>query len=247
LSLGGLDPSGGAGLTVDAVVAAACGVDALPIAVALTAQNGRGFAGFEVVPAACWQAAASMQLEDGPVGAAKVGFVGDAAQVRAVAAFVRSSLRDVPLVVDPVLGATTGGFTASNALCDAYRHDLLPLATLCTPNVPELQALFGGDALRALASGCGAVLCKGGHGDGPAATDVLSTPTGRRSWERARLDVGEVRGTGCTLATAIAAHLACGDELEIACELAGDRLARWLAALGPATPGSSPRRLRFPT
>jgi len=243
LLFGGLDPSGGAGLTVDVAVADACGAEGLPVAVALTVQNRRGFANWSPVATAQWRAAAAAQLDDAAVDVIKVGFVGDAQAVRDLAAFVRERAPAAPLVVDPVLGATAGGLAASPDLLDAYRTALLPLATVCTPNLPELQQLFGGDPAAALATGCRAVLCKGGHGSGPTSVDVLVQAGGEHRWERPRRDVGAVRGTGCRLATAIAAHLAGGLDLAAACARAGDELAGALAALGPPPADGLPRGL----
>lgn len=243
LLLGGLDPSGGAGLTVDAMVAERLGVAALPVCVVLTAQSRRGFAGCSPVPVALWQAAARLLLADAPVQAIKVGLVGDANVVREIAAFVAEFVPDVPLVVDPVLGATTGGFVASAELLDAYRDALLPLATLCTPNLPELHALFDGEPAKALSLGCSAVLCKGGHGEGAQVVDALFSATGRQEWRRERFDIGEVRGTGCSLASAIAAHLANGSPLSNACATAVAQLAQVLAAMGPAAADRLPRCL----
>ncbi len=240
---GGLDPSGGAGLTVDVAVADAGGVEALPVAVALTVQNRRGFREWQPVPTAHWRAAAAAQLDDAPVSAVKIGFVGDAQAVHDLAAFVREFVPRVPLLVDPVLTATAGGLVPSPALLAAYREALLPLAALCTPNLPELQQLFGGDPAAALATGCRAVLCKGGHASGPMAVDVLVQASGEHRWERPRRDVGAVRGTGCHLASAIAASLACGVDLVTACARAGDQLAVVLAALGPPPADGLPRRL----
>lgn len=243
LLFGGIDPSGGAGLTVDAAVASACGVDPLPIVVATTVQSRRGFFGFESVATASWRAAAQAQLQDAPVQAIKVGFVGAAEAVRELTAFVREFAPGVPLLVDPVLGATAGGLTARPELLQAYRDALLPLATLCTPNVPELQELFGGDPARALAIGCRAVLCKGGHADGGDVVDTLVQPTGRTEFRRPRRAVGAVRGTGCSLASAIAAHLASRRDLPSACARAGDELAAVLAVMGPPAIDGLPRRL----
>lgn len=100
-----------------------------------------------------------------------------------------------------------------------------------------------GDVARLLATGCRAVLRKGGHGEGATAGDELHTPTALRTFARPRQAVGPVRGTGCALASAIAARLARGESLATACERAGDWLAALLAALGPADAEGLPRPL----
>ncbi|MBL9078136.1 MAG: bifunctional hydroxymethylpyrimidine kinase/phosphomethylpyrimidine kinase [Planctomycetes bacterium] len=237
LLLAGVDPSGGAGLTVDAVTAARHGCQPLPVVTALTVQNRHAFTAREAPPAATFAAACAAALADGPVHAVKVGLLGDAAFVAAVAAAVRPLVGTVPIVVDPVLVATAAGPAASAELAAAYRSHLLPLATLLLPNTLELPAL--GDVAASAA-----VLRKGGHGNGATSADVLV----RRGaadvvFARPRLPVGPVRGTGCALATAIAALLAHGLDLETACRRAGDWLHGLLARLGSAPASGLPRLL----
>jgi hydroxymethylpyrimidine/phosphomethylpyrimidine kinase len=181
-------------------------------------------------------------LADGEVHAIKTGLLGDAAAIAAVAAALRPLAAKVPIVVDPVLSATAGGLPASSAAAAAYREHLLPLAALVTPNLPEAAALFGSDA-AALAAGCPAVLKKGGHGAGPTADDVLSLPGREVQFRRARLAVGAVHGTGCALASAIAAQLANGVDLERACRAAGDWLHGLLQQLGAPPADGLPRPL----
>lgn len=241
--LGGVDPSGGAGITLDAMVVAVHGAQPLPIVLALTEQNRRGFRRCDPVAPARWRAALDAVLADGPVHAVKVGLAGDAANVRAVADAVAALPSGVPIVVDPVLSATAGGYAASADLVAAYRERLAPRATLLTPNTPELAALFAGDRRAALAAGAQAVLHKGGHADGPTSDDVLATAAGERTFRRPRLPCGPVRGTGCALAAAIAARLAAGAELADACAAAGEWLAGLLRALGPAPADGLPRPL----
>lgn len=243
LVLGGVDPSGGAGITLDALVVAAHGAQALPIVLALTDQDRRGFRGCEPLAPARWRPVFDAMVADRPVHAVKVGLAGDAANVRAVAAAVAALPRDVPVVVDPVLSATAGGYAAAADLVAAYREFLAPRAALLTPNTPELAALFGGDRRGALAAGVRAVLHKGGHDDGPECVDVLATAAGERAFARPRRACGPVRGTGCALAASIAARLAGGAELATACAAAGDWLAGLLRDLGPAPADGLPRLL----
>ena len=227
LLLGGVDPSGGAGLSLDAIVVAAHGGHALPVPIVLTAQNRSGFRAAFPVPEGQWRAALAAALEDGEIAAVKVGLLGGPAAVRAVAAALRG-VAGAPIVVDPVLSATAGGFAGGEDLVAAYRERLLPLADLVTPNLGEYAALFGGGGH----SGVGAVLQKGGHGEGPEVEDVLFAAAAEHRFRRRRLAVGEVRGTGCALAAAIAAKLASGVGLVRACREAGDWLHARLVRLG---------------
>lgn len=246
LLLGGLDPCGGAGITADSAVAILHAVQPLPIAVALTVQNRRGFRECNEVPERQWRRALASALDDGEIHAVKVGLLGGAAAVAAVAAALLPLRGRVPIVVDPVLAATAGGYEAPIAVAQAYRERLLPLATLLLPNVAEAAAVLGGDPAVAFAAGCGAVLLKGGHGDGEFADDVLRLAAGgTHRFRRARLPVGPVHGTGCALASAIACGLALGLDLPAACGRAGDWLHTLLAALAE-TPGDGlPRPLPF--
>ncbi len=179
---------------------------------------------------------------DGEVRAIKTGLLGSAETIAAIAAALAPFAGCVPIVVDPVLSATSGGLEAGEAQAAAYREHLLPLTTLLTPNLPELEALFGGDANDALRA-VPALLVKGGHGDGERAEDVLLTRAGEHRFSRPRLAVGPVRGTGCALASAIAARLANGTELPAACREAGDWLASQLQRLGPPPADGLPRPL----
>jgi len=249
LLLGGIDPSGGAGLTLDALVIAAHGGQPLPVPVVLTAQNRHGFRGAFAVPEKQWRAAFDAACGDGEVHAIKIGLLGAASTIVAVAAALRPFAERVPIVLDPVLSATAGGLEFDGGVTAAYREHLVPLASVVTPNLPETEALFEGDAASALRLGARAVLVKGGHGEGQEAIDTVTTADGEHQFLRARLDIGPVRGTGCALASAIAVRLARGEDLVTACRDAGDWLAERLAQLGPppaadGLPRTLPRVLR---
>ncbi|MBL8748881.1 MAG: bifunctional hydroxymethylpyrimidine kinase/phosphomethylpyrimidine kinase [Planctomycetes bacterium] len=237
LLLGGVDPCGGAGITADAVVASLHGVEPLPVALVLTVQNRRAFTSWSPVRDADWRAAFAAACADGDVHAIKTGLLGSAASVAAVADALAPFRGKVPIVVDPVFGATAGGHAATEDVVAACRERLVPLATVLTPNVPEARALFGEDVRSALALGAGAVLHKGGHAEGEFATDVLHTAAAERRFARRRLPVGPVHGTGCALATSLACWLAHGADAALASQRAGDWLWSRLAALGPPTDG----------
>lgn len=245
LLLGGLDPTGGAGITADAAVVAAHGCQGLPIAVVLTVQNQRGFAAAHPVAEAIWRPALAAAVADGPVAVVKSGMLADPGTVAAVAAALAELVPSAPLVVDPVLGATAGGFAPGARLVAAYREHLVPRAALLLPNDPELAA-FGGSAAALRALGCRAVLHKGGHAAGAECVDTLHAADSVQSFARARLPIGPVRGTGCALASAIAARLARGEVLADAVRAAGDWLHRRLQALGPPAAAGQPRCLPVP-
>jgi len=243
LLLGGLDPCGGAGITADATVVAIHGAQPLPIAVVLTAQNRHGFQALDPVPGAAWQRALRAALADGEVHAVKVGLLGRTETVAAVAEALTALRGRAPIVVDPVLSATAGGFEAPAALAEAYRSQLLPLASVLTPNRPEALFLYGPRPEVALALGCGFVLEKGGHGEGAFVEDRLHGLAGETRFRRPRLPVGSVHGTGCALASALATRLAQGCDVASACAMAGEWLFGLLQALGPAPAGGLPRPL----
>jgi hydroxymethylpyrimidine/phosphomethylpyrimidine kinase len=238
LVVGGLDPSGGAGLTADARALQVHGCLALPVAVVLTAQNREGVRLVEPVSERSWRAALDAALGDGELHAVKTGMLGPAAQIEALAEVLRPIARTVPLVVDPVLSATAGGWQAGGDVARALRRSLAPIATVLTPNAPELAALLLGDPVRALLEdGCAAVLCKGGHGDGAEITDLLLQPRTERAFVHARQPVGPVHGTGCALASSLAAGLARGEPVDSACATAIGWLQQCLRSMGPSAAG----------
>ena len=224
LTIAGSDSGGGAGIQADLRTFAAFGVHGTCAITALTAQNTRGVAAVDVAPRAIVQAQVAAVLEDFPVRAIKLGMLATPAIVRVVAQTL-ALYPDIPLVVDPVLVATTGARLASEDLAEALRRHLLPRASLVTPNLPEAERLTGlrirNDAsrLRAarllLADGARAVLLKGGHGSGSEVRDLLLTETEEHWFTHARAK-GRHHGTGCTLSAAIAAGLAHGESLDAA-------------------------------
>lgn len=238
LLLAGLDPSGGAGLAADLEALAAVGARGYPVATALTAQGPRGARASEPVTPAFLRAQVEALLgglaaRNRP-RAVKTGMLGSAANARAIARLLsRPPLSGVPLVVDPVLAATSGLPLLRGRGARAALQLLFARAALVTPNLPELAALTGmpvdGDA-RAVAAaralGSQAVLVKGGHRAG-APVDLLVTA--RRVWRfEGRRRPGTARGTGCRLASAIAGLLAQGASLTGAVRGAREVVERYL-------------------
>ncbi|HMC33273.1 MAG TPA: hydroxymethylpyrimidine/phosphomethylpyrimidine kinase [Myxococcales bacterium] len=207
LVLAGLDPSGGAGLLADAETLRAMGARPLCVATALTVQTTRAARRFQPVDPSLIADAIRALLEEEDVRAIKVGMVGDAANARAIRALLPAG---IPAVVDPVLAASSGV-----PLFSGPPRELLELArgAILTPNVAEAEALLGGsaDAGKLLERGPLAVLLKGGHLAGEP-VDVLATASGIEQFAAPRIPA-EARGTGCRLASAIAAGLARGDPL----------------------------------
>jgi hydroxymethylpyrimidine/phosphomethylpyrimidine kinase len=215
LTVAGSDPSGGAGIQADLKTFSALGAYGTAVLTALTAQNTRGVTGVHPVPAGFVTAQLTTLFDDVRVHATKLGMLGSAEVVRAVAGGLAGHPGG-PVVCDPVMVATSGHLLIDEAAVDAVRSELLPLADLVTPNVPEAAALLGGPPARSadelpdqatalLALGPGAVLLKGGHLGGDESVDVLATASGVTVSRRPRLTTTATHGTGCTLSSALAA------------------------------------------
>ena len=229
LIIAGLDSSTGAGLARDLAVMAELGLPARSAATAVTAQDSAGGCLQHPVPA---RMVAAQIRAAGPVRAAKLGMLADAEIVAAVA----DSLPPVPTVLDPVLATSAGVGLIDAAGLAAMIAVLFPRAALITPNLPEAARLTGlpeataPDRLAAalFALGARAVLLKGGHGTGTEAVDWLCRPDAPALRLASPRKPGTKRGTGCTLASAIAGHLALGADLPTACARAKAHLDGWL-------------------
>lgn len=202
LIIAGSDSGGGAGIQADIKTVTMLGGHAMTAITAVTAQNTVSVQAVHHVPADIVLAQIDACVDDIGVDAIKVGMIGSAETAFAVAR--RLVALDVPIVVDPVMVATSGSVLADEETVKAL-DQLLSLATLATPNLPELAALGGEERLLGLA---GAVLVKGGHAEGPVVTDrLLRREGGERLWQAPRIDTTHMHGTGCTLASAIATGL----------------------------------------
>jgi hydroxymethylpyrimidine/phosphomethylpyrimidine kinase len=211
LIIAGSDSGGGAGIQADVKTVTMLGGHAMTAITAITAQNTLGvrevFALSPSLVAAQFRAVA----QDIGVDAVKIGMLGSPEMVDAVRELLLTLPGGVPVVLDPVLVATSGDALGAAGTADAMAR-LFPLATLVTPNLPELVELGGVAAVLKLAP---AVLIKGGHAEGDTITDRLVTPSGEAArWEAARIVTTSTHGTGCTLASAIATGLGQGMELE---------------------------------
>jgi len=234
LVIAGTDSSGGAGLARDVATLTHLGVEAQCAVTAVTAQTDREVRAVELLPPRLVEAQISAALATRRVSAIKIGMLGARAIVEAVARAIPPRAR-LPLVLDPVLAATSGGALLDTEGRAALAALLLPRATLLTPNIPEAAALLEATAAastaeiiaqgRALcARGAAAVLMKGGHADGERATDWLVTAAGAVSEFSAPRLTAARRGTGCALASAIAAGLAADMTLEAACQRAKEHV-----------------------
>ena len=219
LSIAGSDPSGGAGVQADLKTFSALRCYGMAAITALTAQNTQGVSAVHVPPAAFVGAQIDAIFADIEVHAVKIGMLATAEIVAAVAE--RLAACSVPVVLDPVLVATSGDSLGAPDVADAMIARLLPLAALVTPNLPEIARLAdmpaptnSADMRRAadalIARGARAVLVKGGHLDGGDAFDLLVARDGVHEFSAARIVTRNTHGTGCTLSAAIAAHLAHG-------------------------------------
>ena len=231
LVIAGSDSGGGAGLQADIKTITVLGGYAANAVTAITVQDTRGVHGVFPVPPEVVRAQGEAVLADIGADALKIGMLGDAALVEAAAHLIDLA-GDAPAVVDPVMTAKGGASLLARAALERLKAELVPRAALLTPNAPEAEALTGlavqapedlrraGDALLGL--GARAVLMKGGHLQGERVVDWLMTPSGETRFEAGRIDSRHTHGTGCTLASAIAAHLAQGRSLETAVERARD-------------------------
>ena len=235
LTIAGSDSGGGAGIQADLKTFLALGVHGMSALTAVTAQNSTGVHGWWPLPVEAVRAQVRAVVDDIGVDAVKLGMLGTAE----IAAAVADELAGVgvPVVVDPVCVSKHGDALLSPEALDVLRSRVIPLATVVTPNLDEVAALTGvrvtgeeglEEAARAVhALGPAWTLVKGGHLAGEA-VDLL-WPHGLRL-AAPRLDNRHTHGTGCTLASAIAARLALGDEVADAVRAAKDYVTGAIAA-----------------
>lgn len=248
LSIAGTDPSGGAGIQADIKTMTANGVYAMSAITALVAQNTTGVQGILEVPPAFLAQQIDSVFSDIHPDAVKIGMVSSVELITVIA----EKLRQYPvenIVVDPVMVTTSGSRLISEDAVDALKQQLLPLATILTPNIPEAEVLSGmrvrsAEDMLAVAKSISetyhcAVLCKGGHQVSDA-NDLLYRNGDYRWFYGRRIDNPNTHGTGCTLSSAIASNLAKGDDLDTAVERAKAYISGALAAMLDLGAGSGP-------
>ncbi len=253
LTIAGSDSSGGAGIQADIKTMTANGVYAMSAVTALTAQNTTGVADIMESTPDFLARQLDCVFTDIVPDAVKTGMVASVPLIEVIAAKLRQYGAG-NLVVDPVMVATSGARLISEDAVAALKEQLLPLAVVLTPNIPEAEALSGRvvadaagmeDAARAIgeAYGC-AVLCKGGHRVSDA--DDLLWHDGKTVWFRGRrIDNPNTHGTGCTVSSAITANLAKGFGLEAAVERAKDYISGALETMLDLGKGSGPMNHMF--
>lgn len=242
MTIAGSDSGGGAGIQADLKTFSALGVYGSSVITAITAQNTVGVRAIHDVPSDIIAAQIDAVLEDLPIGAVKIGMLSTTAIIHAVADRLRA--HNAPnIVLDPVMVAKSGDALLCDEAVDALKRELIPLATVLTPNLPEAARLLGCApdtspevmARELLALGPQAVLVKGGHGDGDELCDVLLTRECDKLYRfsHPRIVTPNTHGTGCTLSSAVAAGLARGKALPEAV----DNAICWLrAAIAHAWP-----------
>jgi len=223
LIVAGSDSGGGAGVQADIKVVTALGGYAATAITSLTIQNTLGVSGILPTPARAVRAQMEAVLRDIGADVIKTGMLGETGLVETIAETLEDSAAGLPRVVDPVMVATSGDVLLPQGAVDAVRRLLIPGARLVTPNAPEAQILTGkavddvngqrraAEAL--LEMGAQAALVKGGHLSDDMIVDVLATPQGERFFDGPRVRTRSTHGTGCTLASGIAAALARGLDL----------------------------------
>jgi hydroxymethylpyrimidine/phosphomethylpyrimidine kinase len=243
LIIAGSDSGGGAGVQADVKTVTMLDAYAATAITALTAQNTKGVFGVLPIPPDFIRREIEVVLDDIGADAIKTGMLHDLAVIETVAAVLQERATRIPLVVDPVMAAKGGARLIDPSAIEGLKRLLIARADILTPNLPEAEILCGttirnlaemraaGESLLAL--GCRAVLVKGGHLSGDIVSDVLVAAQGARVWESPRIATRHTHGTGCTLASAIAAGLAHG----LAVEAAVDRARAYVQHAIAGAPG----------
>lgn len=247
LVIAGSDSGGGAGIQADIKTGFAFGVHVSTAVTAITAQNSVGVHGVWVISPDSVRAQIRAVLGDIGAAVIKTGMLANAEIASLVADEIERS--GLPTVVDPVCVSTTGAALLTDDALDVYRERLIPMATVVTPNLPEVLALTGVDvagvaglhvaADAMLAFGPRWALIKGGHLDGTA-TDLLASVEQSIELTGGRIDTPNTHGTGCTLASAIAARLAHGDDVPTAARVAKAFVAEGIRRSYPLGRGVGP-------
>jgi hydroxymethylpyrimidine/phosphomethylpyrimidine kinase len=243
LIIAGSDSGGGAGIQADIKTVSMLDAYAATAITALTAQNTEGVFGVLPIPPDFIRRQIEVVLDDIGADAIKTGMLHDAAVIETIVAVLQRRAARIPLVVDPVMVAKGGARLIDPDALETLKGLLIAQADVITPNLPEAGILCGmtigdtagmraaGEALLDL--GCRAALVKGGHLSGETVSDVLVTKSGAKVWESERIATRHTHGTGCTLASAVAAGLAQG----LAVESAVDRARAYVQRAIASAPG----------
>jgi hydroxymethylpyrimidine/phosphomethylpyrimidine kinase len=248
LSIAGFDPSGGAGLTSDLAVMQQMGVRGMAVATLITAQNSCEVRASHCLDAHVVAGQLNLLLDDVEIAAVKIGALGTADIVQEVAGILRQRFRG-PIVLDPVLHASSGTRLLSEQGTSCLASQLVPLATVVTTNRMELETLTGSSittleqmeqAARWLASqGATWILAKGGHLDsGSSCTDLLCQSNQCIPISHPRIPGDAPHGTGCALSSAVASGIALGMDVPKACLLAKETVFRWIQDAFPLGKGA---------
>ncbi|MHB8883656.1 MAG: bifunctional hydroxymethylpyrimidine kinase/phosphomethylpyrimidine kinase [Methylovirgula sp.] len=250
LSIAGSDPGGGAGIQADLKTFAALRCHGLTVVTALTAQSTQGVFGLFVVPADFVAAQIDALFADSEISAVKIGMVASVANVEILAERL-ARYKPKAIVLDPVLAASSGASLAIGAIAESMVAHLAPLVTLVTPNLMEAALLAKAPMPESLADmeaiakrlhelGFAAVLVKGGHRAADTCDDILYNGSSFRAFTTPRVTTRHTHGTGCTLSSAIAAHLAQGHDLAQAVAAAKLYLQRALETADALNVGHGP-------
>jgi hydroxymethylpyrimidine/phosphomethylpyrimidine kinase len=250
LIIAGSDSGGGAGIQADIKTASAFEVFAMTAVTAVTVQNTKSVSNVHFVPADIVAEQITATLSDIGADAIKIGMLGSAKIVKAVAGALKKHAKKIPIVLDPVMIATSGDrLLAKKAVAAMVKH-LFPLATLVTPNIPEAQALVTmrgtkrndaeAAARKLIALGAGAALIKGGHATRSTIDDVMVWKGGVEVYAFPRIKTKHTHGTGCTLSTAIACGLAKGESLPLAAGRAREYVQRAIETAPGLGKGNGP-------
>lgn len=230
LIIAGSDSGGGAGIQGDIKTVSALGGYAMTAITAITVQDTLKVHDVHAIPPYIVEAQMRVALEDLGADAIKTGMLLDAHTIENVVCVLNERAKHIPCIVDPVMIAKSGNALLQKEALQALREKLVPIATLITPNLPEAEALLGEainhvEAMKTAAVklgllGAEAVLLKGGHLEGGFVTDMLWDGANLHSWTDERIATNQTHGTGCTLASAIATHLAQGINIVEAISLA---------------------------
>ncbi|MCZ4296806.1 bifunctional hydroxymethylpyrimidine kinase/phosphomethylpyrimidine kinase [Henriciella marina] len=239
LVIAGSDAGGGAGIQADIKAIMAMGGYAMTAVTAITVQDTTGVHDVHPIPISTVISQMKVCLADIGADAIKTGMLGRAELVEQTAEILDERARETPRIIDPVMVATSGDRLVDRRAVESIASLLVPGAALVTPNAPEAEILTGKSvdgvngqrraAEALLKRGARGALVKGGHIPGNPVIDVLQTVHGEWIFESGRIDTTSTHGTGCTLASAISARIAIGDDTQDAVEAARDYLHRAIA------------------